>query len=69
MSVCFPIRHLINSESEGGNCQTLGILGPVLAIVGGMQAMTALKYLTNNQTTTNQLMMFDGTSQTWQPFK
>ena len=65
----FPNTTSNNAESEGGNCQTLGILGPVLAIVGGMQAMTALKYLTNNQTTINQLLMFDGTSQTWQPFK
>ena len=68
-SACYECLFPNTDQPDGENCQTLGILGPVLAIIGGMQAMTAIKYLTGNSATINQLAMFDGSSQSWQHFQ
>ncbi|WP_448214135.1 HesA/MoeB/ThiF family protein [Colwellia sp. MEBiC06753] len=58
-----------NSNYSQDNCQTLGILGPVLAIVAGMQSLIAIKYLAKLSPPTDQLQLFDGVSQQWQQFK
>ena len=57
-----------SANNEPQNCQTLGILGPVLAIVAGMQSLTAIKYLTGLSVNTNELALFDGQRQQWQHF-
>lgn len=61
----FPDTENVPTE----NCQTLGILGPVLAIIAGMQSLTAIKLITGNIVQHNQLMMFDGLSQQWRAIK
>jgi sulfur carrier protein ThiS adenylyltransferase len=48
------------------NCQTAGIVGPVLGIVGSMQALEAIKLLTGKPMKYNQLRLFDGLSGHWQ---
>ena len=60
----FPVSE--NPPSD--NCQTLGIIGPVLAIIAGMQALQAIKLLTGNPVQVNQLNLFDGLSNQWQQF-
>ncbi|REL30515.1 HesA/MoeB/ThiF family protein [Thalassotalea euphylliae] len=64
----FPASSSSNTADNNQNCQTLGILGPVLAIVAGMQSLTAIKYLANLPVNVNQLQLFDGLSQQWQQF-
>ena len=65
-SACYQCVFPKQDEAPVENCQTLGILGPVLAIVAGMQALTAIKHLTGLATNSNQLQLFDGMSQQWQ---
>ncbi|MGB1261946.1 MAG: HesA/MoeB/ThiF family protein [Cognaticolwellia sp.] len=67
-SACYQCLIPFDKKTPENNCQTLGILGPVLAIIGGMQALQAIKYLTGNSVTKNQLNIFDGLHNTWQQF-
>lgn len=68
-SACYHCLFPASEKAPANNCQTLGILGPVLAIVAGMQALQAIKLLTNNRVQINQLNLFDGLSNQWQQFK
>ena len=63
---CYQCLFPDSDQQVEENCQTLGILGPILAIVAGMQALTAIKLLTGNPVNDGQLQLFDGLSQTWQ---
>ena len=51
------------------NCQTAGIVGPVLGIIGSMQALMCIKAIIGLKVPTHQLMVFDGLFQQWQEFK
>jgi len=68
-SACYHCLFPSSEKAPANNCQTLGILGPVLAIVAGMQALQAIKLLTGNKAQINQLNLFDGLSNQWQQFK
>lgn len=65
-SACYQCLFPASKKAPENNCQTLGILGPILAIVGGVQALQAIKLLSGNQIKTNQLSIFDGLSNSWQ---
>lgn len=65
-SACYQCLFPASKRAPENNCQTLGILGPILAIVGGVQALQAIKLLSGNQIKTNQLSIFDGLSNSWQ---
>jgi len=67
-SACYHCLYPASEKAPANNCQTAGILGPVLAIVAGMQALTAIKLLTGNKVPVNQLSLFDGLSNQWQQF-
>ncbi|MCW8833370.1 MAG: HesA/MoeB/ThiF family protein, partial [Colwellia sp.] len=67
-SACYHCLFPATEKAPANNCQTLGILGPVLAIVAGMQALQAIKLLTGNNAQLNQLNLFDGFSNQWQQF-
>jgi len=67
-SACYQCLFPSSKKAPVNNCQTIGILGPVLAIIGGMQALQAIKFLTGNPVATNQLNIFDGLSNAWQQF-
>ncbi|MGJ8690974.1 MAG: HesA/MoeB/ThiF family protein [Thalassotalea sp.] len=67
-SACYQCLFPASEKAPVQNCQTLGILSPVLAIIAGMQALQALKYLVGIEVKTNQLSMFDGLSAHWQEF-
>ena len=67
-SACYQCLFPESEKAPVNNCQTIGILGPVLAIIGGMQALTAIKHLTNNPVKVNQLSLFDGLSNQWRQF-
>ncbi len=67
-SACYQCLFPASEKAPVNNCQTIGILGPILAIVAGMQSLQAIKLLTGNNIQTNQLSMFDGLSNQWQQF-
>jgi len=71
-SACYHCLFPSSEKPPANNCQTLGILGPVLAIIAGMQALQAIKLLTGNSTEhdaqINQLNLYDGLSNQWQQF-
>ena len=65
---CYHCLYPSSEKAPANNCQTSGILGPVLSIVSGMQALTAIKHITGNKVPTNQLSLFDGLTNQWQQF-
>ncbi|MFT6031442.1 MAG: sulfur carrier protein ThiS adenylyltransferase, partial [Oleiphilaceae bacterium] len=67
-SACYQCLFPAHKKPPENNCQTIGILGPVLAIIGGMQALQAIKFLTGHTVVTNQLNIFDGLNNSWQQF-
>jgi len=67
-SACYHCLFPSSEKAPVNNCQTIGIIGPVLAIIAGMQSLQAIKLLTNNTIHINQLNLFDGLSNQWQQF-
>jgi len=67
-SACYHCLFPESKKAPENNCQTIGILGPILAIVAGMQSLQAIKLLTGNAIHINQLNLFDGLSNHWQQF-
>lgn len=68
-SACYHCLFPASEKAPENNCQTVGILGPILAIVGGMQALETIKLLTGNKVTLSQLNLFDGLTNEWQKFR
>lgn len=70
---CYHCLFPASMKAPTNNCQTIGILGPVLAIIAGMQVLQAIKLLvakdSKNYVQINQLNLFDGLSNQWQQFK
>lgn len=52
-------------EEPQRNCRTAGILGPVVGVMGTLQALEAIKLLSGMETPRNTLRMFDGRSGNW----
>ncbi|MGF1727468.1 HesA/MoeB/ThiF family protein [Photobacterium nomapromontoriensis] len=51
------------------NCSNAGIAGPVVGIMGTMQALEAIKFLSGaGQVAFGRLLQFDGLSMAWQTF-
>lgn len=67
-SACYHCLFPAAEKEPANNCQTVGIIGPVLAMVAGMQALQTIKLLTGNKVQINQLSMLDGLSNQWQQF-
>lgn len=67
-SACYHCLFPKAEKAPAHNCQTLGIISPVLAMVAGMQALQTIKLLTGNKVQINQLSMLDGLSNRWQQF-
>lgn len=47
------------------NCRTAGIIGPVVGIMGTLQALEALKLLSGMETPSGELRLFDGKTSQW----
>lgn len=67
-SACYQCVFPKTDSEPVENCQTLGIIGPLLGIIGGVQALNAIKWITGMAVTINQLSIFDGESLQWQQF-
>jgi sulfur carrier protein ThiS adenylyltransferase len=67
-SACYQCLFPVSEKPPANNCQTIGVIGPVLALVAGMQSLQTIKLLTGNDVQLNQLNLFDGLANTWQQF-
>lgn len=47
------------------NCRTAGIVGPVVGVMGTLQALEAIKLLSGMETERNELRLFDARSGNW----
>ena len=67
-SACYHCLFPATEKAPSNNCQTIGIIGPVLAMIAGMQSLQAIKLLTGNNVQINQLNLLDGLANKWQQF-
>lgn len=67
-SACYQCLFPSIEKAPENNCKTIGILGPILAIVAGLQSVQALKLLTDIPVKHNQLNIYDGLNNQWQQF-
>ena len=67
-SACYHCLFPATEKAPANNCQTIGIIGPILAMIAGMQCLQAIKLLTGNKVQINQLSILDGLSNQWQQF-
>lgn len=67
-SACYQCLFPKTEKPPANNCQTVGIIGPVLAIVAGLQSLQTIKLLTDIEVKYNQLNLYDGLSNQWQQF-
>ncbi|TRX53824.1 HesA/MoeB/ThiF family protein [Thalassomonas sp. M1454] len=65
---CYECFYPKDKGEPALNCSTAGVLGPVLGVIGSMQALEAIKLLTNKPVSTNKIKIFDGLSGHWQEF-
>ena len=62
---CYHCLYPDNKEPQR-NCQTAGILGPVVGVIGTLQALEAIKLLAGLPSTlSGKLRLFDGRKQNW----
>lgn len=47
------------------NCRTAGVLGPVVGVMGTLQALEAIKLLSRMETPSGELRLFDGKTSQW----
>ena len=65
-SACYHCLFPESNQAPANNCQTVGIIGPVLAIIAGMQALQTIKLITDIPVQVNQLNIYDGFNNQWQ---
>lgn len=52
------------------NCRTAGVLGPVVGVIGTLQALEAIKLLVNlSSSLSGKLKLFDGKQHSWQTLR
>jgi len=62
---CYRCLWPDNAEPQR-NCRTAGVLGPVVGVIGTLQALEALKLLAGQSSSLNgKLRLFDARQQTW----
>ncbi|MGF6102087.1 HesA/MoeB/ThiF family protein [Enterobacter sp. A4] len=61
---CYRCLWSDNAE-PARNCRTAGILGPVVGVMGTMQALEAIKLLSGMEAERNTLRLFDARSSGW----
>ncbi|EGT4257207.1 HesA/MoeB/ThiF family protein [Citrobacter amalonaticus] len=47
------------------NCRTAGVVGPVVGVMGTLQALEAIKLLSGMETASGELRLFDGKTSQW----
>ncbi|WP_286219627.1 HesA/MoeB/ThiF family protein [Thalassotalea agarivorans] len=67
-NACYECLFPSSQKAPIVNCQTVGIVGPVLSIIAGMQALHTIKLITGLPVKYNTLFAFDGMDMQWQQF-
>lgn len=59
-----------STSDELKNCASAGVIGPVVGTIGNLQALEAIKYITNvSSTSFGKLHQFDAISNQWKTFE
>ncbi|MBE1277075.1 HesA/MoeB/ThiF family protein [Enterovibrio baiacu] len=58
----FPAKH----DETTRNCQSAGVIGPVVGVIGNFQALVALQYLTQPEKPLTRFYHLDGRTLSWQ---
>ena len=66
---CYQCMVPDTGQRPDANCATNGVLGPVLGMMGSLQALTTLKYLAGLNSQQHTLVRFDALNLSWQQFK
>jgi molybdopterin/thiamine biosynthesis adenylyltransferase len=67
---CYECLYPPGSDEPVLNCSTSGVVGPLLGILGSMQALEAIKLLLGMDPDLNgRLLIFDGKYHQWQNFR
>ncbi len=61
---CYRCLWPDNQDPER-NCRTAGVVGPVVGVMGTLQALEAIKLLSGIETPAGELRLFDGKSSQW----
>jgi len=67
----FPCYHCVfpSNQEQQLNCSNSGVLGPVVGIIGTLQALEAIKYIVGLASgVKNKMKLFDGKTLNWQTF-
>ncbi len=68
-AACLACAYGLEEDEPMMNCSTAGVMGPVLGVMGSMQALRAIQIIAGNSTSDNsQLGRFDGKSGEWKHF-
>ena len=54
-----------DTQDPERNCRTAGVVGPVVGVMGTLQALEAIKLLSGIETPAGELRLFDGKSSQW----
>ncbi|WP_286271675.1 HesA/MoeB/ThiF family protein [Thalassotalea hakodatensis] len=65
-AACYQCVFPKSEHAPENNCQTVGVIGPVLAVIAGTQAIDAIKLLVGIEHSNNRLALYDGLHQHWQ---
>lgn len=66
---CYQCMVPDTGQRPDANCATNGVLGPVLGMMGSLQALTALKHLAGLDSQEHTLVRFDALRLSWQQFQ
>ena len=66
---CYQCMIPDRGQRPADNCATNGVLGPILGMMGSLQAQTTLKYLAGLEAQPHRLIRFDAMHFSWQEFK
>ncbi|MEW5250644.1 ThiF family adenylyltransferase [Microbulbifer sp. 2201CG32-9] len=65
-SPCYACLFTETETEPGGNCETLGVLGPVLGVIGSAQALEAIKLIAGlTPASLNRLQLFEAETLEW----
>lgn len=66
---CYQCMVPNTGQRPEASCTTSGVLGPVLGMMGSLQALTALKHLAGLDSQKHTLVRFDALNLNWQQFQ
>ncbi|WP_028024233.1 HesA/MoeB/ThiF family protein [Enterovibrio calviensis] len=59
---CYHCLFPETSDAPASNCQSAGVVGPVVGMMGNLQALETLKYITQSEKPLTRFYQFDGKS-------